>query len=84
MIDIYHCSDDGQGEEFWMCDDPLDTDDQNFVCSLHLADKEEMGMYERVIFSEKNRFACVQLQNKIKFFDISTAISGGINEEDTE
>ena len=84
MIDIYHCSDNGQGEEFWKGDTLLDTSDENFVCSLHLSDLDEMDSYERVIFSENNRFACVQLKDKVKFYDINTAIAGEINQEDPD
>ena len=54
IIDIYECSE----EAFWLREAALDTDDENYKCSLRLQGIDKKN-YKEVKFSFANKYVCV-------------------------
>ena len=83
VIDVYDCTNDGKDEEFWTRQTKLDVDDPNYKCSLKLPGNKDMKSFQKVIFSEHNRYACVQCKSKLLIFDIMEGATLEINAENS-
>ena len=82
VIDVYDCTNEGKNEEFWTRQTKLDVSDPNYKCSLKLPRKKDMKTFQKVIFSEHLRFACVLCNNKLLIFDLVEGAGLDINAED--
>ena len=58
--------------------------DGNYKCSLELTDGRDMKTFEKVIFSQNNKYIVVQCTNKLMVFDVVAGTTSDINREDGE
>ena len=57
----------------------MDTDDEDFICSLNLPEDLDLKDFRSMTFSKKNKFVCVLCDKRLLFYDIGSCdvISNG-------